>query len=520
MECGQKYVRKHMLLLHYKQRHGDLASLNTEKSQNKNMVQRRKRRSRKGCDEFKGQYKMENDFFVCLICPEDIEQNFRTKYQVNSHIRSVHYRLRLLCAECGAEYKRRDKIIQHYRNNHADCVVPTVFKSTMLSQPLNVPSKTKLIGQAKTPLFDYKNTYRKLDDGSYICLLCPEDDRRKFKSCDSTNHHVKYSHYNLRYICTECGWKTTGQRELRLHYRTKHDMEPPLTLESTSTIHRSIYEDMYQNAQEANPISEKEEQFRNLIYSKEHYRKEETCYVCLLCSASSPATFPMKHHLGRHIKLEHFRFRFLCTVCSTEFKCRYELAQHYKAHHKDTPVPEEPQTTVLEKPLVDIIVPKPTKLSDRYTKIEDNCYSCNICSRTFKQIFSVRGHINKDHLGRRLRCDLCTKEYRSRASLNYHQRVSHGKGDNEASLNAEQLQQIFTCDLCLREYKSKTSLAYHRKTIHGNGNNVIGNTASNLPKRTSKSKSSLKSESNSIVEQKIKLEDGSTHFIKSEDMSD
>lgn len=138
----------------------------------------------------------------------------------------------------------------------------------------------------------------------------------------------------------------------------------------------------------------------------------------------------------------------------------------YQDHEYDVPlfnhtamdfrpdVPENKELTPLP-PVTEI-----TSTERLHRKEGDKKYSCNICSKSFTRIYSLRYHMAKHAEFRRFLCPKCGKSFHTASGLRQHL-LSH------MEVNP------FKCGFCHKTYKSRQSLKEHFRVAHSSNSKLF-----------------------------------------------
>ena len=128
--------------------------------------------------------------------------------------------------------------------------------------------------------------------------------------------------------------------------------------------------------------------------------RESNEVQCKLCSYSCPSLriyLAEKHVIYNHIS---------CDICKEPFSSTY--SEHLHATH-NIAMPDQPDIRVKGNSPLDPF------------KSDDNSPVCVDCDTTFKDVFSLKKHIIKDHLKAKINaCPKCGKEFAITRSFNKH----------------------------------------------------------------------------------------------------
>ncbi|XP_055334111.1 uncharacterized protein LOC129585456 isoform X2 [Paramacrobiotus metropolitanus] len=138
-----------------------------------------------------------------------------------------------------------------------------------------------------------------------------------------------------------------------------------------------------------------------------------TSNVCDECGEE----FPTPRRLAFHIKGMHSAKP--CAICAKMFYTWVELGQHALSHQ---------QPDGYHCPQCSFICPTYTKLARHVANYHDvrNLTCCPVCNMMFTSRNRLNGHMRNHAEGFQHDCGLCGKSFRTRSTLQYHKRWSHG----------------------------------------------------------------------------------------------
>ena len=159
------------------------------------------------------------------------------------------------------------------------------------------------------------------------------------------------------------------------------------------------------------------------IHKNSHVNVNNSCEECNL-------TFNSNYRRKIHVlKIHEKKFDYECSKCNKKFCVKGQLSFHMKKSHASNGK-------------------------------EKQLFCCEYCSKQFKTLPRLKGHINMVHLKiKNFPCEQCDKSFFRKYNLQEHSRIEHSDGIKK-----------FLCADCGNCYLTSQKLHLHNKTVHGSKN--------------------------------------------------
>ncbi len=175
------------------------------------------------------------------------------------------------------------------------------------------------------------------------------------------------------------------------------------------------------------------------------------CWNCIYCDKTLPDLEAVKSHESSCSMNIRNKKLVVCAICDKEFDKPYKLMLHARKHKNDRPFQCSHCDVTFKSGSAKKLHEKNLHFGIRHP-IKKKVYKCDNegCGRDFKNITSLKTHIDAVHLGLRYPCEECNKVFRRDDSLKKHLENWHSK----CLVRLE-------CKHCKRTYRNKTTYLAH-----------------------------------------------------------
>ena len=142
-------------------------------------------------------------------------KTFKTKFNLNKHIRSVHSETKKKCEQCEMEFSRSDNLRAH-EQTHKEVKVQLnpkyfcVWCFTTFNSQFNLDRHEAIVHNNYKPHMKVNN---------FQCDICEQC----FNVKGNLKRHKQKVHEGKRYKCYQCEYITIWKDNLRRHRAFKHD---------------------------------------------------------------------------------------------------------------------------------------------------------------------------------------------------------------------------------------------------------------------------------------------------------
>ena len=324
----------------------------------------------------------------CELCYKTFATEARLKKHMAVHAGDENKPLE--CTDCGKRFLTNSALAGHIKTHaHPD----TMYDCPICSQEFEQVSSLK------------DHVYVHKINGAFKCPHC----EKSFNEYPQIRKHIRAFHAEKRFSCTICDKSFTGKDKLKVHM-VRH-----------SEIKDFSCDDCGKEFKRKDKLRE---HVKRMHKPKEN-EKPEVDDPEASCSKFVPKVSPTELH----------RFIYKCQTCMLGFKRRGMLVNHLAKRH--------PTVSPSSVPELNLPILKTTK--DFY---------CQYCDKVYKSSSKRKSHIIKNHPG---------------APLPAGARESNS-GNADASTFSQTVGSVtcqsHNCDLCHKQYASKAKLLQHMRKEH------------------------------------------------------
>ncbi|XP_044736748.1 zinc finger protein 425-like [Chrysoperla carnea] len=444
--CHRRYVRKSSLLLHKKHKCGQAQNFSCELCEYKTHYKGKRPFKCDTCTRsymyrsglyLHKRYECGKDpMFSCHLCTYRAHQ----RHSVKRHLKikhnlcvNMHYFGRpFFCSKCNRAYKHKWSLVHHCRY---ECGKEPSFRCNSC---------------------DYATRVKITD---FPCSTCP----RRYKYRTNLLNHLKYEcGKDPKFSCHLCTYRTKHRHSVKRHLENIHNL-----IVNSRDVNLQIFHVVHaQEGFTCNMCSKIYKYLRSLQRHQKYECGKSPSFQCPHCEYACQ----QKANLKKHVI---FRHCFACNICSKIYKYRCNLSRHQKYECGKSPSFKCPhceyacqQKANLKKHVIFRHSGKPPSFrcpECAYTchvkanlKSRMICFSCNICSKIYKYRRSLQRH-QKYECGKSpsFQCPYCEYACHVKANLKQHVICRHsGKSPS------------FQCPYCEYVCPLKSNLKMHVACRH------------------------------------------------------
>ncbi|KAG5309481.1 ZKSC5 protein, partial [Acromyrmex insinuator] len=463
--------------------------------------------------------KHNNNYFLCKVCKE----SFSSKLAKRIHIKSSH--IAYMSSICGARYKLKHKLLQHYLREHVSkqnqCCICYMLLSDYeaLKQHLNVHCLKYIQRQDDQYLIDTElecNLTKKskyLRDETFLsrtslkehqnhCIVQKEIEEDQKDSMEETNSSPKdipevqhektddivditcHENINLDDLCnplnSDCV-KKSNEHQTSLHNKKEQEINEAdqnilvnnnLIKEEIGTINESQHpKKLLENNSTINNQDVANTQLNNIA-------TKNGTYPCDICGKQ----FQTPKNLEIHVR--NFSFTSdVCPLCGTGFSSKRFLQSHITAAH----VPHISKTYnfhcvfcnqgffkkhdlrshilhLHDQQVLNTLTCNPNNQEKSNESITHStvCNVCNLVFETHDRYVEHRMYYYKNHT---FRCSLCEQNFQGMYMFHHHNKLTHCPEDKRKSYN-------HICEVCHEGFNHESHFYSHNIHVHSNEVNL------------------------------------------------
>jgi len=489
--------------------------------------------------------KHNNNYFLCKVCKE----SFSSKLAKRIHIKSSH--IAYMSSICGARYKLKHKLLQHYLREHVSkqnqCCICYMLLSDYeaLKQHLNVHCLKYIQRQDDQYLIDTElecNLTKKskyLRDETFLsrtslkehqshCTVQKEIEEDQKDSMEEANSSPKdisevqhekpddivdiicHEKINLDDLCnplnSDCV-KKSNEHQISFHKKEQEINEANQNI----LVNNNLIKDKIgtiNESQHPKKLLENNSTISNQDVANTQLNNIATkngTYPCNICGKQ----FQTPKNLEIHVR--NFSFTpDICPLCGTGFSSKRFLQSHITAAH----VPHISKTYNFHcvfcnqgffkkhdlrshilhlhgQQVLNTLTCNPNINQEKSNKSVTRSTVCNVCNLVFEthdRYVEHRMYYYKNHT---FRCSLCEQNFQGMYMFHHHNKLTHCPEDKRKSYN-------HICEICHEGFNHESHFYSHNMHVHSNEVNV-GETA-----KESKEDTKNRSRDSSNVQKQIR----------------
>jgi KRAB domain-containing zinc finger protein len=350
----------------------------------------------------------------------------------------INKKYKYVCGECEEMFTIKGALTKHKRTHFGtefecdyckkQCTSATQLNDHRRIHTKELPFMCEICGKCFRTAMILSNHKYVHKPRIYACEVC----NKKWSSKFYLTQHKKVHSSETKMICEVCGKMVNTPFSLEIHMRT-HTGEKPFQCAVCGRCFITV------GRLRNHRLTHADKNFRCDFCGKEYYFKcellrHQEChhnmklYRCPVCFTQ----FANSQKMNRHRKM--YCKKPICIVCTETFLSDEMLHEHQIMEHADEEV----------------------AVAANYYRRRQHC-KCRICSQSMYSKWCLLKHMqcHEDYSYKSLACEKCPKTFSSTNMLHAH-RIWHSE------------LRLFRCATCSKSFRTKYTLKWHDLSVHKN----------------------------------------------------